>query len=468
MSLLDAAPGLLGMYGDFFGLSIVAPILPQWVRSKERSAQWVGYIMSGQYGGVVVGSFAFGALADRFGNGVALATCMAIDATLFAASAFVPSPEWLLVVRTFAGLGAPQGLAIAWVAGVSSPHNLPKRMGLVAAVIHVGILSGTICAGFVSWRAACLASAVPPLISLLVLASTKSPPVKRAQSRAAALAVGVRTLGFSSVVVTMLANGAEITVHFVLLAVVLTENYGLSRQQFALSLIPAAFVQIFNHFYLLPIVIRLATSFRLLTRLTQLMALIYVLVILANEVVPSSPWPLLVLQNLAYWLMSFTQGVGNFASAKHADDVAPEAKAALIGLGRAAFSLGNALAPSLLIAVYLAYNVRAALAIILLLYTLAAGVSLCAANHQEALLVVADPRPSELDTDDFRLEYYYPPGGRRQQNENQRHNERRHNDRDAQPLVTSSSQPRRLPLALTSPPQPASTPVGAAATTLAS
>lgn len=43
-SAFDAAPGLLGILADFFGLAIIAPILPEWIASKNASTQWVGYV----------------------------------------------------------------------------------------------------------------------------------------------------------------------------------------------------------------------------------------------------------------------------------------------------------------------------------------------------------------------------------------------------------------------------------------
>lgn len=268
---------------------------------------------------------------------------MLVDAALFAASGWAPSPASLLAMRLVAGVATPQALAISWISSVSPPDLLPRRMGLVAACIHLGILSGTIAAGFVNWEVACVMSAVLPVLNLLLLitwhgrsdASTGlDKPALTSKSRSAALASGIKTIHFASVASTMFANGFEMSIHFALLVVVLTKDYGLTRAQYSLSLAPASFVQIFNHYYLLPRLIQVAPAYDLLTSLSACLVIILLAALLLNVAIPSSPWPFLVVQNVALWAMSFTQGVGNFASATHAASIAPEAKAALIGLVR--------------------------------------------------------------------------------------------------------------------------------------
>lgn len=314
-----------------------------WIRTCKSvaAAEPSSQIISGQYAAVVMGSAIFGALADRYGNACALSSCMLVDAALFAASGWAPSPEALLAMRLVAGVATPQALAISWISSVSPPDLLPRRMGLVAACIHVGILSGTIAAGFVTWEVACVMSAVLPVLNLLLLTTWRGhsdasawidKPAVTSKSRFDALVSGLKTVQFASVASTMFANGFEMSVHFALLVVVLTEDYGLTRAQYSLSLAPASFVQIFNHYYLLPILIQVAPAYDLLTFLSASLVIIFLAALLLNVTIPSSPWPFLVVQNVAFWAMSFTQGVGNFASATHAASIAPEAKAALIGL----------------------------------------------------------------------------------------------------------------------------------------
>lgn len=401
----DAVPGLVGMYADFFGLAIVAPILPEWVKGQHRSAQWVGYIVSGQYSAVVLGSFLFGGIADKYGNVCALTTCMLIDAGLFAASGWAPSAESLLAMRVLVGVATPQALAVSWIATVTPSHMLPKRMGLIAAYIHIGIVSGTIAGGFLDWRTACVVSAVPPVVTVALLARfrprsrSSDEDVVNKDADDGALWSGIKTWQFASVATCMLANGFELSIQFALFVVVLTEGYGLSRQQYALSLVPASFIQIFNHYFLLPkLIVWVPNPYDLLARLSLTLTFIFVVVIFANLAFPQSPWPLLIVQCLAFWTMSFSQGAGNFASATHAARVAPGSKAALVGLGRSSLNLGLAIAPSLLIAIYLNVNLRAALAVLAFLYLIATLVSYRAAKVDR--LRAAELKDDETVTSD--------------------------------------------------------------------
>ena len=400
---LDVWPGLLGMYSDFFGLAIIAPLLPEELTRLNRGAQWVGYVVTGQYTAVVIGSFLMGAIADYFGQVVALSLCMLLDAVLFAASGFAPTAASLLAMRCLVGLFAPQGLAIAWISSVSTPETLPARMGAIAGFIHLGIVTGTAIGGLVpSWIWACLLSGGPPLVTLGLIALYKlrerrpeqQPPkdddpekkkkLKRSTSLRRSLRNGMISREFAAVFLTFFANGMEISIHFALLVVVLTERYGLSRFEYSMTLIPASFIQMFNHFFLLPILIKTRRDpFILMAMLTGTICVFLCFIILITAVVPDSPWPLIVVQNVAFWGLAFTQGVGNFASATHAAFASPDAKGALIGLGRSAFNLGTAVGPTVLIALYLKANVRISLAVNAALY--ACG---CVAS---ILAVLGDP-----------------------------------------------------------------------------
>ena len=435
---LEVIPGLAGMFSDFFGLAIIAPLLPEELKRLNRGSQWVGYIVTGQYAAVVVGSFLMGAFADHFGEVVALSTCMVFDAVLFMSSGFASTAAILLMIRCLAGLFAPQGLAIAWISSVSTPQTLPARMGAIAGCIHLGILAGTAVGGFIpSWVAACLLSGAPPLFTLGLIAlnivkgkkkttsaselvrvgrtqnddekdeeaeeengdkarpreeeEEEEPDVKKYEKESSFLDVvlseddsnkdsavekkesplksALYSREFCAVFMTFFANGMQISVHFALLVVVLTEKYGFSRVQYSLTLMPASLIQMFNHIYVLPMVIRLrADPFVIMAIITGWNALFLIVICVISALFPDSPWPIVAVQNVAFWGMSFSQGVGNFASATHAAFAAPSSKGALIGLGRSAFNLGTAVGPSLLIAVYLRTNVRLALGVNALLY----------------------------------------------------------------------------------------------------
>ena len=77
-SLFDLAPGLLGIWADYFGLGVIVPLLPRWCRRVAGvSDQWVGFILTGQYFAVVLGQLVVGVAADRLGRHRTMAAVMA-------------------------------------------------------------------------------------------------------------------------------------------------------------------------------------------------------------------------------------------------------------------------------------------------------------------------------------------------------------------------------------------------------
>ena len=75
--LFDLAPGLLGIWADYFGLGVIV-LLPRWCRRVARvSDQWVGFILTGQYFAVVLGQLVVGVAADRLGRHRTMAAVMA-------------------------------------------------------------------------------------------------------------------------------------------------------------------------------------------------------------------------------------------------------------------------------------------------------------------------------------------------------------------------------------------------------
>ena len=58
---------LVGPYVDFVGLGTIMPVLPFFLMDINADIFWLGFILSAQYFGVVVGSIFWGLVADYCG-----------------------------------------------------------------------------------------------------------------------------------------------------------------------------------------------------------------------------------------------------------------------------------------------------------------------------------------------------------------------------------------------------------------
>lgn len=176
---LPATPllGCAAILVDFIGLGMIAPILPAIV-----SRQAVGFILTAQYGAVVVGQIAVGALADRVGRRLVIVGVMSLDAVFFAASGFTTNATSLIVLRLLAGFAAPVALGISYVAAVSQ-HLPPARaqfnFALVGVSFNLGSLIGAATGGLLGaelWLPANLVSGiVPALVAIWALFSQDTP-----------------------------------------------------------------------------------------------------------------------------------------------------------------------------------------------------------------------------------------------------------------------------------------------------
>ena len=399
--LFDLAPGLLGIWADYFGLGVIVPLLPRWCRRVARvSDQWVGFILTGQYCAVVLGQLVVGVAADRIGRHRTMAAVMAGDAALFVASGLIDRAAPQLLARVAVGLCAPPALAVAWVAEASPAEDLPRAMGLIAASIHSAILLGAVFGGLLGarrWLEANLVAAAVPALNLALVgaharrrrppprpspseaaADPASPPLKAEAEAASASAPAappsrapLRSVlvsrPFGAVGFAMLANGLGLSAQFSLVPVALARDHGFSEAALACALMPAAFCQIFNHACLLPRLIRRLGAWRAAAALHLALGALYGA--LVARPARARVAPLLVASTLSYWTVSFSQGVANFLATTVATERSAAGARAAIGtvngVARSLFNVGFGLGPVCLlqlarVAEWLPYAVLAA------------------------------------------------------------------------------------------------------------
>jgi MFS transporter, SHS family, lactate transporter len=145
----------------------------------------------------LVGGFAAGAMADRWGRKLPLMISIVWFALCDGLVAFAPTFAWVLVLRTLFGLG----MGAEWTSGATlAMENWPQRSRGIAS----GILQGSWAIGYIlaavasavivplwGWRALFLVAAVPALLVLPIrIFVPESPSWKEARAKEPSFRIG--------------------------------------------------------------------------------------------------------------------------------------------------------------------------------------------------------------------------------------------------------------------------------------
>ena len=117
------------------------------------SLDTVGFILSAQYGGVILGSTLAGVFSDRIGRRNTLLISLTGDVIFFTLTGFVESLTAMVFVRTFAGICTPLAASIAWLLDAAG-DNMGKRaknQGLFGMCSVAGFMSGAALGGFMGY-----------------------------------------------------------------------------------------------------------------------------------------------------------------------------------------------------------------------------------------------------------------------------------------------------------------------------
>lgn len=185
ISLISMA--IIGNVSEFFDMFLIGFIVnlltnaPGWELTGFHS----GIILAGAGLGTVLGSIAWGRLADKIGRKQAFIWCIGVLVAFTAASAFTPVNGWvvLAILRTGVGFGVG-GLNITSVPYVQ--EFVPaKQRGLLAGLTSVFIPAGIFLGGLVTkylgddlgWRGLIAVGCIPIILLAWARIIPESPPL---------------------------------------------------------------------------------------------------------------------------------------------------------------------------------------------------------------------------------------------------------------------------------------------------
>lgn len=187
---------ILVMVGfDFLSFGIIAPILPDLIRSFEggdfgRASTMIGYFGLAWATMQFIFSPILGAWSDRFGRRpVILISCFGLGID-YVFMALAPSLRWLFVGRLISGITTSNvSTAFAYVTDTTTPEKRAKAFGLISAAFGLGFVIGPVLGGILGhqyglrapFKAAAALSLLNALYGLFVLPESLAPE-KRAKS----------------------------------------------------------------------------------------------------------------------------------------------------------------------------------------------------------------------------------------------------------------------------------------------
>ncbi|MDB5045843.1 MAG: major facilitator superfamily 1 [Deinococcus sp.] len=132
---------------DMIGLGIIIPITPALVLrlagTADDAARALGLLIGLYALAQLLAAPTLGALSDRFGRRPVLLMGTLLTAMSYALAALAPTLGWLVLARALGGAGsATVGVAHAYIADVSTPHNRARHFGLAGAAFGLGLIVG--------------------------------------------------------------------------------------------------------------------------------------------------------------------------------------------------------------------------------------------------------------------------------------------------------------------------------------
>lgn len=128
---------------DQLGSALTMPVMPFYVTQLGGDATVVGLIFTAFSVGQVVSSAWMGIASDKFGRRPIILISLGGSSAGMLLSALAPSTNALLVARLLLGLfSGSYEVANAYIADVSAPSEVPKRMAILSAVAGLAYVVG--------------------------------------------------------------------------------------------------------------------------------------------------------------------------------------------------------------------------------------------------------------------------------------------------------------------------------------
>jgi DHA1 family tetracycline resistance protein-like MFS transporter len=146
---------LLVVFIDLFGLSLVIPLLPGYVKMFDASETTGGLLFAAYAVMQMFGAPVLGRLSDQYGRRPILLFSIIGTAigfiTMGLSTSYLPSLELLFVARLIAGIsGGNLSVAQAYISDVTDAKNRAKGLGLIGATFGLGFIFGPATGGILS------------------------------------------------------------------------------------------------------------------------------------------------------------------------------------------------------------------------------------------------------------------------------------------------------------------------------
>ena len=175
---------MLIMMCDGFDTQAVAYVAPSLAAEWHLPPGTFGPVFAAVLLGAMLGSFAFGYIADRIGRSRTLTMCTALFGVLNIASAYAPSIESFTVLRFLCGIGL--GGVIPNVTALVAEYAPARKRATLVAMTWCGFALGAVLGGVISvalisrfgWTSVFIAGGILPLCLLPLIVTAVPDSIK--------------------------------------------------------------------------------------------------------------------------------------------------------------------------------------------------------------------------------------------------------------------------------------------------
>jgi MFS family permease len=134
---------LVIVFVDMLGFGMVIPVMTLYAERLGAPIGQTGWLMASYSLMQFVFAPLWGRLSDRYGRRPLLLFSIAMTSLAFLMYALAPTFGWLVASRLFAGAATGNiGIAMAYVADVTSPEERARGMGFIGAAFGMGFVLG--------------------------------------------------------------------------------------------------------------------------------------------------------------------------------------------------------------------------------------------------------------------------------------------------------------------------------------
>jgi EmrB/QacA subfamily drug resistance transporter len=215
--VLEALSGiLLGMFVSILATSVVSSSLPRIITDLDGTQSAFTWVVTATLLTTTISTPVWGKLADLVDRKLLIQLALVISVVSSAVAGFSQSTEMLITMRAFQGLGAGglTALGTVLIADIISPRERGRYMGLMGAVMGVGMVGGPLLGGVITdgpgWRWNFFVGVPFAVAAIIVLQRTlKLPPLAPRPVRIDYAGALLISAGISTLLVWVTLAGAS-------------------------------------------------------------------------------------------------------------------------------------------------------------------------------------------------------------------------------------------------------------------